>query len=374
MKPNNIRRILAFVLALVLCLGAVPVLAPAVSAASSSAVGTAVSARLPIVTYAMPLSGASRVYSYSDSSLSTKTTGYYIDAFSDQIVITKISSNGKAVYVKYPSSSASSGYRSRWFAADDILGLAAVSVRTYTASAKSTTYRMKSASAVTSYGSIAKGDSCAVLGSHKIGSKTYYPTIYPISSGTYNKVSGVRCKLAMATTAPSSSSGWRMPMDNAYCTWSSYSNMSWGSYTSRSGDRDYHIGIDIYGSGGRVYAAAAGKVVACSSSASGANGRYIIIQHTISGKTVYSFYAHLASLNVSTGQTVSKGTRIATAGGSGYGSSSYYGTHLHFAIVDTLWSGGGYYGYATYFTGNKVTYGGVTYYNPVYVINNNRLP
>lgn len=35
---------------------------------------------------------------------------------------------------------------------------------------------------------------------------------------------------------------------------------------------------------------------------------------------------------------------------------------------------GSYYGYATYFTGNKTKYSGVTYYNPVYVIQNNRLP
>lgn len=368
------KRILALVLTLVLCLGLVPANAPAVSAATSTTVASTVSSRLPIVTYAMPLSGASRVYSYSDSSLSTKTTGYYIDSFVDQIVITKITSNGKAVYVTYPSSSSSTGYRSRWFAVNDILGLAAVNVRSYTSSAARTTYRMSSASGVTSYGSIAKSDACAMLGSHTLGSKTYYPTIYPISSQTVNKVSGVRYKLALSTYAPSTTSSWRMPMDNAYCTWSSYSNMSWASYTSRSGDRDYHLGIDIYGTGGKVYAAAAGKVVACSTSASGANGRYIIIQHTISGKTVYSFYAHLASLKVSTGQSVSKGAQIGVAGGSGYGSSSYYGTHLHFAIVDTLWSGGGYYGYAPYFTGNKVTYSGVTYYNPVYVIKNGKLP
>lgn len=379
MKNLSVKRILAFVLAAVMCLGAVPTLAPEASAATNSTVASQLSSRLPLVTYAMPLSGAAKVYSYSDATLNTKTTGYYIDSFKDQIVITKISADGRALYVSYPSSSSSTGYRSRWFAADDILGLATVGVQAYTCSSKNTTYRMTSGSGVTSYGSISAGDACLKLGSHAVGGKTYYPTVYPISSGTYNKVSGVRYKLALGSFAPSTggtttSSGWRMPMDNAYCTWSSYSNMSWATYTNRSGDRDYHLGIDIYGTGGRVYAAADGKVVACSSSTSGANGRFIILQHTISGKTVYSFYAHLSSLNVSKGQTVSKGTQIAVAGGSGNGSNSAYGTHLHFAIVDTLWTSGGYYGYATKFTGNKVNYSGVTYYNPVYVINNNRLP
>lgn len=167
---------------------------------------------------------------------------------------------------------------------------------------------------------------------------------------------------------------WQMPMDNAYCTWRSKETWSWGTYTNNSSSRDYHIGIDIYGTNGTVYAANAGKVVAASSSASGANGRYIIIQHMIDGKTIYSFYAHLNSLNVSVGQTVSTGEKIGVAGGSGYGKNNYYGTHLHFAVVDALWSGGTYYGYATYFTGDKVTYSGVTYYNPLYVINYNKLP
>lgn len=172
----------------------------------------------------------------------------------------------------------------------------------------------------------------------------------------------------------SNTSTWQMPMNNSYCTWRSKESWSWATYTNNSSNRDYHIGIDIYGTNGTVYAASNGKVVAASSSTSGANGRYIIIEHTISGKTVYSFYAHLSSVNVSVGQSITKGTQIGVAGGSGYGSNSYYGTHLHFAIVDTLWSNGSYYGYATKFTGDKVNYSNVTYYNPIYVINNNKLP
>lgn len=180
MKNIKFKRILAFALAMVLCLGAVSATAPTASAATSSAVASAVSSRLPLVTYAMPLSGASRVYSYSDSSLSTRTTGYYIDTFSDQIVITRISADGRAVYVAYPSSS--TGYRSRWFAADDILGLARVDIRSYTCSSANNTYRMSSASGVTSYGSISKGDACAMLGTHSVGGRTYYNPVYVINN------------------------------------------------------------------------------------------------------------------------------------------------------------------------------------------------
>lgn len=170
------------------------------------------------------------------------------------------------------------------------------------------------------------------------------------------------------------SAKWEYPMRNAYCTWRSYSNMSWGSYNNNSGNRDYHLGIDIYGSGGRVYAASAGTVVAYSTSNSGANGRYVVISHTIDGKTVYSFYAHLKSVNVYRGQSVTTDTQIGVAGGSGYGRNNYYGTHLHFAIIDSLNSSGSYYGYSTRFSGNKTTYSGRTFYNPVYVINYDKLP
>ena len=196
------KRIISLLLALVLCFGAIPFFGIEASAATSSAVANALSNRLPLVTYAMPLSGATKVYSFTNETFSDKTTSYYIDSFKDQIVITQISADGKAVCVSYPSSSSSTGYRSRWFATDDILGLAIVDIRPYICSSGNTTYRMSSASAVTSYGSISKNDSCVMLGNHTVGGTTYYPTIYPISSGTHNKVSGVRNKLALGRFAP----------------------------------------------------------------------------------------------------------------------------------------------------------------------------
>ena len=183
---------------------------------------------------------------------------------------------------------------------------------------------------------------------------------------------------AFTATIPEATSralDFQMPMDNAYCTWRSPgSNMSWGAYTSNSSGRNYHLGLDIYGRNGAVYATAPGTVVASSDSNRGANGRYLIIRHDLNGKTIYSFYAHLSTLYVSNGSTVDRNTQIAVAGGSGYGRNNYYGTHLHFAIVDTLWSSGGYYGYSTYFSSGSRYYQGVTYYNPLYVINNDKLP
>lgn len=170
------------------------------------------------------------------------------------------------------------------------------------------------------------------------------------------------------------------PMQNMYCTWKSKANWSWATYTDRSGDRDYHLGLDVYGTDGIVYAMADGTVAASSKTigGGGANGRFIVIRHTISGKTCYSFYAHLKSVEVSNGQTVGAGQRIAVAGGSGVSGGvaqeNLYGTHLHFAVVDTLWTSGGYYGYAPKFEGNSIRFEGVTYYNPRYVLDNKQLP
>ena len=153
----------------------------------------------------MPLSGSSKVYAYADQNLSKKESGYYIDTFKDQVVVTNISSNGAAVYVTYPSSSTSTGYRSKWFRTDDIFGIENISVSSYTASAKSDTFRMCSASKVTDYGNIASKDACVKLGNHKVGNKTYAVTVYPISTVKINKVNGIKNKLAMTVETNSSS-------------------------------------------------------------------------------------------------------------------------------------------------------------------------
>ncbi len=160
------------------------------------------------------------------------------------------------------------------------------------------------------------------------------------------------------------SSDIRYPMNNAYVC-----GNNWRTYYSKRPSRPYHLGIDIHSSSRdrKVYAAMAGTVVKAGWNAS--NGNYVVIQHSLGGKTVYSFYAHLSSITKWSG-AVTTSTQIGVVGNTGSGSA---GEHLHFAFVSAKWSGS-YYGYGTYFTGDKTTYGGVTYYNPHYVISNRRLP
>jgi len=302
----------------------------------------------------------------------SKKYNAYIDK-GDSCRIFRIDS--KYIHLAYPTSS---GYKQGFIKRSDLFNVSSPSDN-FKSKSSVTTYKYAGSS---SYGSTAKNDAIYKVGT----SGNYTQIIYTAKSGSraykagwvsnsdYNKIKGTTTSNSTTKQTSSSSSSWQYPMNSAYCTWSTKTDMSWSGYNNRGNSRTDHLGIDIYGTGGTVYAAASGKVVACSSSNSGANGRYIIIQHTINGKTVYSFYAHLSSLNVSKGNNVSKGSKIGVAGGSGYNKNDYYGTHLHFAIVDTLWSGGGYYGYSTSFSGNKKYYEGVTYYNPVYVINNNKLP
>ena len=278
--------------------------------------------------------------------------------------------------VKYP---AGSTYRFAYVRTSDITKgnrnetknafKAAVSVNTFTYNANGGTFRI---------GSISKNDTCYLL--NKVNNA--YQIVYPISGNNFKVgwVSAADYNRIVGSDSVISTSAFEYPLRNATCSWSGYNASTWSwsenSGIASKGNRVYHLGLDLRSTSGNknVYACAKGTVVAFSNSTSGANGRYVIIKHNISGKTVYSFYAHLDTTNVWNGQSVDTNTKIGVMGGSGYGINNYYGTHLHFGITDTLWSNGGYWGYSTYFSGNTRVYDGVTYYNPKYVIENDRLP
>lgn len=91
-----------------------------------------------------------------------------------------------------------------------------------------------------------------------------------------------------------------------------------------AGASTYHKGIDIaVPVGTNVVAAAAGKVVTASYSASG--GNYVMIYH---GDSTYTVYMHCSSLCVSVGDMVSQGDVVAKSGNTGVST----GPHLHFAV------------------------------------------
>ena len=89
--------------------------------------------------------------------------------------------------------------------------------------------------------------------------------------------------------------------------------------------RDPHQGIDMAASRGTaIYAAHDGTVVYTGSGYNG-YGKLIIIEQ---GEEWATFYAHLHRIEVSEGDKVTKGQRIAQMGNTGKSS----GTHLHFEV------------------------------------------
>lgn len=198
------KRIIAMILA-VLSLVGVFINAPTASAATSNALVTKVRSLFPIITYAMPSSGASRVYAYTDASLTTKQSSYYVDSFSEQIVVTAISDNGQAVKVRYLSGKGAA--RDKWFRVDDIFGLAGVNIVDFQANASMTVYRMSAAASVTKYGSVSKGsDVCYKLGNHNVGGTAYNTVIYKLSSASTVNGITARHKMGLVTQSAYASS------------------------------------------------------------------------------------------------------------------------------------------------------------------------
>lgn len=115
---------------------------------------------------------------------------------------------------------------------------------------------------------------------------------------------------------------------------------STGRFTSGFGGRDIgdgaesHLGMDIANSTGTPIVAAASGMVSHAGSMGG-YGNVVILTHSINGQTHSTVYAHLNSINVSVGQSVSQGQQVGGMGNSGRST----GTHLHFEIHVGPWNG-----------------------------------
>ena len=102
-----------------------------------------------------------------------------------------------------------------------------------------------------------------------------------------------------------------------------------------------HTAIDISGTGrgSPIYSASDGVVVRAETGTGSfwSLGKVVIIKHA---NNYYTEYAHMDSINVKVGQTVSKGTKIGTMGDTGRST----GVHLHFAVsVGEPYKGGQFF-------------------------------
>ncbi len=167
--------------------------------------------------------------------------------------------------------------------------------------------------------------------------------------------SNVQSTFSGLLASTSVSSGFRHPLGDGN-SWTEsndgdgyyvYSGQNFNELvTFSNGNKSYHLGED-WNAEGRddlgdpVYAAANGEVVAVVSNQGSSTtgfGNYVVIRHDlphaelINGKmvsSVYSLYAHLATVGVSEGEIVSIGYQVGTIGDSGYSE----GPHLHFEIT-----------------------------------------
>lgn len=369
MKNTLMKQVLSLLM-LVVIIGS---LAVPVAAASSVSIDETAKEALPIQSgisirsYGQKNSGT--IKCFTNESLSTRGTAW-IDLKTDECYITRVANNGKALYIKFPIGG--NKYLSRWFSAAEFLGVNVASeFPVYNVTQKMTTYRRSNGGA--QYGYAGVGDKIYLLSMNQ----NYVCILYPLTSAGQYKIGYVKhttfqnCAEIIHSDL-STSSTFVHPMSNYHTRFTQWNDRP--GYRSGAA-RQYHVGVD-YSSAtdSNIYAFGAGKVV--SYGYQQANGNFILIEHQIpnqSGKlqTVYSFYGHLDVIYVKNGQKVSAGTVIGKMGKTG--SSAGNVEHLHFAIIDYCWKSGGVYGYTTKFSGNKVTYQNVTYYNPYYVIQNGSL-
>ncbi|MFG2433685.1 peptidoglycan DD-metalloendopeptidase family protein [Streptomyces sp. NPDC048508] len=125
---------------------------------------------------------------------------------------------------------------------------------------------------------------------------------------------------AAKPAAVANGSGYTLPVDGATIgTNYKVAGSMWSS--------GYHTGTDfVVPTGTTIKSIAAGTVV--SAGWGGAYGNQVVIQHA-DGR--YSQYAHMSSLSVSAGQTVTEGQQIGLSGATG----NVTGPHLHFEIRTT---------------------------------------
>jgi murein DD-endopeptidase MepM/ murein hydrolase activator NlpD len=123
----------------------------------------------------------------------------------------------------------------------------------------------------------------------------------------------------------------KMPVSSNYTGAASSYGFVWpvtGGYISQYYKGTYHNGIDIAfrgnGYGRPIYAALPGTVV--QAGWSGTYGNLVVISH---GNGTQTWYAHCSKLNVSVGQSVSRGQQIANVGSTGRST----GNHLHFRVI-----------------------------------------
>lgn len=109
---------------------------------------------------------------------------------------------------------------------------------------------------------------------------------------------------------------WGDPVSNPRIRRNRASNLYGQVRHNPDGSRRWHHGFDIKAPiGTPIMSVCAGTVRGVGNN--GGYGLCILIEHKVKGKSYFSFYAHLSSAQVKSGQNVNKGTVIGRSGTSG---------------------------------------------------------
>lgn len=128
---------------------------------------------------------------------------------------------------------------------------------------------------------------------------------------------------------------WSWPTESNYVI-TSYYGYRWGIMHDAIDISGPGYGSNIYSVNNGIVVTARGGCTPGYTSCNGRAGNYIVIKHNIDN--YYTIYMHLKNINVSVGNTVSRGQVIGTMGNTGNvvpvptSSNPYNGTHLHFGL------------------------------------------
>lgn len=172
----------------------------------------------------------------------------------------------------------------------------------------------------------------------------------------------VGCKdndLLSVCTSVSDNAGWLKPLEKGLIT----SGFGYRSYNLNGRTKtDYHNGVDIGANAGgtTVYATAAGTVAAVIYKSS-CGGNQVFLHVRVQGVEYTVTYAHLLSVNVSVGDSVTNQSVIGTLGGGGSTlrrnggwDTCSTGYHLHYGVAKGFYLGSGYSNYSK-FVANCIT-------------------
>lgn len=102
---------------------------------------------------------------------------------------------------------------------------------------------------------------------------------------------------------------------------------NWPQYS----DGSYHSGTDIVAPIGTPVYSTYDGVVNTVKSLTTSFGKHIIVKSTVNSQTVYMYYCHLSSMNVSEGENIKAGQKIGEVGSTGNST----GAHLHYEVRDS---------------------------------------